>query len=298
MIVKLAMKHLFSKPLSCFLTLMAVVSALSLLGSFWTVVENLERKQIPVVEGERGSLSLFVDPKLSEAQVAELKDRLHKDKRIAKVTVLSAADTMKNLGEKLGQLEEKLTQVFTDKSLSWTFRLKLEKNVFKGDEWKSLLNSLRAMPGVLDVDEGRDLAPQQHSTAQKRVFNWANVLFGTVFLLVALLVSHLIRLAFEGSRSEIETMKVLGAPKTWMFMPLLLEGLFFGVVGSVAALLLLSLGVYVVLPKFATLLLAPGFEFSALSTASVLRLLAFGIGSSLTGALFTWPLISSSPKEI
>jgi membrane protein YqaA with SNARE-associated domain len=53
-----------------------------------------------------------------------------------------------------------------------------------------------------------------------------------------------------------------------------------------------------VLPRIASALLPQQFDVFFLSTSSWLGVIAVAIGASMLGALFTWPLVKSSPKEI
>jgi cell division transport system permease protein len=160
------------------------------------------------------------------------------------------------------------------------------------------LNELRSLPSVLDVDDGFRLVSVNHERVSNRIFSWATTLLAIVFLIVALLVSHLIRIAFESLRPEVETLKVIGASKFWIFRPLLLEGLFFGVIGSLLSLATLAILIRTVLPKFAELLLPPHFDVTHLSFTASLSLMGISLGASLLGAFFTWPLISRPAQEV
>jgi len=299
MILKLTMKHLLSKPVSSLLTLIAVCGALTLLGTFWTVVENLERVKLnqsnaAATEAAPG-VTLFVDSKLSATQVETLKAKVLEDKRFLSAEVISSKEAVKVMEQQFG---EAIGKAFGEDGLPVTIKLVYAQSAFNRNEIVSLMNFLRSLPGVLDVDDGVGLLSKEKTVLSSRVFSWASGLLVVVFLLVALLVSHLIRLAFESSKSEIETMKVLGAKRSWMFMPLFLEGLFFGLAGSLLSLLMLTVGVKVFLPKLSATLLPRGVELSTLSLGSTVNLLALAIGASVFGAMMTWPLINRPAQEV
>ena len=75
-------------------------------------------------------------------------------------------------------------------------------------------------------------------------------LIGTILLLLssALLIANTIRLSIFSRRREIEVMKLVGATNWFVRGPFMLEGLLQGLVGSVAAVLLLFLGKQIALP--------------------------------------------------
>lgn len=300
MIFKITMKHLLSKPVSTMLTLVSLAAALTILGAFWTVVENLERVRIQAKSTDAPDtipgLTIFADSRLNARELDTLKNKILADKSFKSAQVVSAADAVKALEAQFG---EALSKVFGNEGLPVTIKLEFASSTMTRQELVNLLNSLRSIPGVLEVDDGGLMvAPVSDSAVTNRLFSWASMLLGTVFLVVALLVSHLIRLAFESLRSEIETMKVIGAPNRWILGPLVVDGLMMGLIGALMSLVALLGLVEFVLPRFAPYLLPKGVTVSGLSVSSTLALLGMGVGASLVGALGTWPLVRRRPQDI
>ena len=73
---------------------------------------------------------------------------------------------------------------------------------------------------------------------------WLVVLIAFVVLLVSsmLLIANTIRLSIFARRREIEVMKLVGATNWFVRGPFMIEGLLAGLIGAVAALILLLLG--------------------------------------------------------
>jgi len=138
--------------------------------------------------------------------------------------------------------------------------------------------------------------PSDQTALPTRILSWATALLVFVFAGVALLVSHLIRLAFESLRGEIETMKVLGASAFWILRPLLAEGLLLGLCGAALAVGFVSFGVQVAIPKFSAFLLPKDVVINMLSTNSLLQLVGLALAASFVGALATWPLVARPPQ--
>jgi cell division transport system permease protein len=299
MIWKIVKKHIFSKPLVSVFTVLGITAALSMLGTFWTVVENLERVRVtqdlsPASMAQAG-VTIFVDSKISEQDNADLKKALQSDKRISKVEIVNSQDALKALEMQFG---EPFRGAFTGESLPVTYRLVFGVQTLSRDEYVTLLNELRAFPGVLDVDDGMSIMPGAPSKISSRAYTWANVLLVMVFSIVALLVSHLIRVAFESLKGEVETMKILGASKLWIFRPLLVEGFIFGSLGAIFSLVVLAILVNAILPRFALIFMPKGVEIISLSFSSSMTLVVLSVLAAVVGALFTFPLVSRPPREM
>jgi cell division transport system permease protein len=298
MIWKFTIRHLLSRPFSAFLTMAAVAVSLSLLGGFWTVVENLERVRLSSVkQSEAGvaGLTVFMDPKLGEAGVENFRKDLLTDKRFSKATVVPPEEALAALQRQFG---EALSKAFEGETLPTTVQVEFAPGTMRRDDFMALLNQIRGKTGVLDVDDGLNLFDDAESQVSTRVFSWATGLLLLVFVVVALLVSHLIRLAFESLRNEIETLKILGASKTRIFAPLLLEGLIFGVGGVLLSLGFIAAFFEYLVPNHSLFLLPKDFEMVGLSIKSSLSLAGLGVLAAVSGALLTWPLIDQPAQEL
>ena len=298
MMWKLTFKHLTSRPFLLILTLAAIVGSLSVLGIFWTVSENLQRVQLSQISSfdatKPASATLFIDPKLSTAQIDALKESISKTEAVQSVQLVTSTEALKLLEAQFGQT---LSKVFEGDSLPITMKVVLKATALNREELAAVFNSLRSHQGVLDLDDGLAVVPGEQTSMSHRVFSWTTALLLVIFAVVALLVSHLIRMAFETLRGEIETLKILGASKLWLFLPLALEGLVLGLMGIVGALFVVQTGVTVVIPKFSSTLLPTGVQFFALSTSATLQLVGVSLGAGLIGALATWPLVAAPAKE-
>src|SRR5204863_10214951 len=80
---------------------------------------------------------------------------------------------------------------------------------------------------------------------------WIAFLIAVVLLVIAstLLIANTIRLSIFARRREIEVMKLVGATNWFVRGPFMLEGLLCGLVGSLAAVILLVLGKEIALPS-------------------------------------------------
>jgi cell division transport system permease protein len=156
------------------------------------------------------------------------------------------------------------------------------------EEVKQLSTAIRAQKfaGVERVKDG-----QQTS---KRILQVARVievvfLVAVVVLLAAsvLLIANTIRLSIFSRRREIEVMKLVGATNWFVRGPFMVEGLVCGLVGALAAVVLLLIGKEVALPSIlghidsSDDVKALGFTLTALILVAV-GLVVGALGSGLT----------------
>jgi cell division transport system permease protein len=103
-------------------------------------------------------------------------------------------------------------------------------------------------PGVEKIRDGEEVSERIVTVAR-----WMSASFAvaTLVLLVssALLIANTIRLSIFSRRREIEVMKLVGATNWFVRGPFMLEGLITGLIGSLAAVLLLLLGKTMVLSR-------------------------------------------------
>jgi cell division transport system permease protein len=149
-----------------------------------------------------------------------------------------------------------------------------------------LLASLDGLPGIDEVAHGQEwIEGYARVVALLRSSGWA---LGSVLSLATLLiVANTIRLAVYARRDELEILSLVGASRSFVRIPFLLEGTLQGAIGGLLALGLLFLAFQLVVPQ-----LQYGLAFFLGSTQprffageEILRLLAGGAGLGLLGSL-------------
>lgn len=154
-----------------------------------------------------------------------------------------------------------------------------------------LATQLAKLPGVETVeyiDEAVKRIAQLH-----RGLNWITLTITIILTLTAIAVTTTtIRLIVMARRQEIEIMQLVGATSAWIYLPFILQGIVFGLVGGAIAWSFIS-----VIQQFIAKLLANQPEFIQFITNGVqltsaqvlllpLILLSFGATVGLMGSLF------------
>ncbi|MEH2053830.1 cell division protein FtsX [Nostoc sp.] len=150
------------------------------------------------------------------------------------------------------------------------------------------LAKLRGVETVQYVDEAVKRIAQLHQG-----LNWITLTITIILTLTAIAVTTTtIRLIVMARRQEIEIMQLVGATSVWIYLPFILQGIAFGLVGGAIAWSFIS-----VIQQFLGKLLVNQPEFIQVITNRVqltpgeilllpLILLSFGAAVGLMGSLF------------
>jgi cell division transport system permease protein len=157
-----------------------------------------------------------------------------------KVIFISKQDALKRMKEKYPEL----TQNLVNNPLPPAF----EVTPKDADQVSAIANKLQPLPAGVDKI---DYAEKK----TERILAVTNVikyifLLGSLVLLAAsmILIANTIRLSIFSRRREIEVMKLVGASNWFVRGPFMLEGLICGLIGAIAAVVLLVLAKQFALP--------------------------------------------------
>jgi cell division transport system permease protein len=188
------------------------------------------------------AVKVFFVEGVTPKQVNAVGSFLRTDERIKDYQFVSRAEALERMRKKYPELTENLPTNPLPASYEITPR--------RAEEVKELSAALRAheFAGVERVKDG-----QQTS---KRILQVARVievvfLVAVIVLLAAsvLLIANTIRLSIFSRRREIEVMKLVGATNWFVRGPFMVEGLLCGLLGALAAVILLLVGKEVALPS-------------------------------------------------
>jgi cell division transport system permease protein len=176
-------------------------------------------------------------------EVNDVRSKLLASPLVKSVTPVSAEEGLKQMRKKNPELFKGSTLPYNPLGPALTVQPK------RGEDTVKIANSLEPLPtGVHDVNYGKKTAHKLLTAA--KVIDIFFVLAVIVLLVSStLLIGNTIRLAIFSRRREIEVMKLVGATNWFIRGPFMLEGLITGLVGSLAAILLLILGKEIALPR-------------------------------------------------
>jgi cell division transport system permease protein len=216
---------------------------------------------------------------VTTAQKNAVRVKLENDPRVASLEYISKAQALKEMQKKAPEM---VAGVATN-PLPDAFKVKPRH----GEDVQAIANSLKPLPpGVEKVNFGKKTAKRILRVAH--IFEVLSALAIAILLIAAtILIGNTIRLSIFARRREIEVMKLVGASNWFVRGPFVVEGLLTGLIGAIAAVVLLFLGKELVLPTTIGRLDAGkdvnaiAFEYTALLVL-LLGLVLGAAGSSIT----------------
>jgi cell division transport system permease protein len=276
LVVSEALRSIGSNISTSFAATMTVLIGMFLLGLLialgsWVVSWSDHVK-------EQLQVKVFFVDGVAPKQVNAVGAYLRTDDRIKDYQFVSRAEALERMRKKYPELTANLPTNPLPASYEIT--------PVRAEEVKKLSADIRAQKfsGVERVKDG-----QQTS---KRILQVARVievvfLVAVVILLAAsiLLIANTIRLSIFSRRREIEVMKLVGATNWFVRGPFMVEGLVCGIVGALAAVVLLLIGKEIALPSILGHIDSSD-DVRALSfsvTALILLVVGLGVGALGSG---------------
>ena len=216
---------------------------------------------------------------VTNAQKNAVRMKLENDPRVASLEYISKTQALK----KMEKTAPDMVAGIATNPLPDAFRIKPRH----GEDVQAIADSLKPLPpGVEKVNFGKKTAKRILRVAH--IFEVLSALAIAILLIAAtILIGNTIRLSIFARRREIEVMKLVGASNWFVRGPFMVEGLLTGLIGAVAAVVLLFLGKELILPTTIGRLDAGkdvnaiAFEYTALLVI-LLGLVLGAAGSSIT----------------
>jgi cell division transport system permease protein len=228
------------------------------------------------------AVHVFIADKATEPQVNELRVLLESDERVKPggITFISKAKALEIMRKRNPELTENL--------LSNPLPASFDVVPKRGEDTEAIALGVQKskLAAVDQVRYGKEVSQRILAIARaiQIVF-----LIAVIVLLVAstILIANTIRLSIFARRREIEVMKLVGATNWYVRGPFMLEGVLTGLIGSLAAVLLLFVGREIAIPQILGHIQddpdVRALAFTWTATVLVLGGLAIGaLGSGLT----------------
>jgi cell division transport system permease protein len=186
---------------------------------------------------EQFQVTVFLEDGITTEQLALLKKRIESERAVRAMTYTSKEEALRQFKREL-RGKESLLEGLGENPLPASFQLRIDEAYHTPEALRQLATFLGRLEGVEDVQYGQEWVDRL--TTIIRLLRLVGLGVGLALGFASLLiVSNTIRLAVYTRGEEIEVMRLVGATKTHIRAPFLLEGLIQGALGAVVALLLL-----------------------------------------------------------
>ncbi|PID50924.1 MAG: cell division protein [Propionibacteriales bacterium] len=176
----------------------------------------------------------------TQAQKDQIRNTLEKNPEVQQVYY----ESQKEIYDQFREIykDSPLLDAVTEEQMQDTFRIKL----VDPENYAGVVAEAKGLQGVQSV---QDL----HAVLDP-LFNWLNALkwgtlmmSGLLLLAAALQISNTIRMAAYTRRRELGIMQLVGASRTYILLPFLLESLVAALAGAALAAVTLATGVYTII---------------------------------------------------
>ena len=278
--------RLLKTPFTSFMAIIVMAIALSLAGSFYVLVNNAQRLVNDLHTGKQ--FSLFLHEYVSDKQAKSLVRRLQGSEDIESVVLINKQQALEEFqkysgfGAALDALESNplpaVIQVFPAQEIT------------EADQLKQLLEQAKREQEVdfAQMDMGWVTRLQSIMQIVNQVVIWISALLVVAILFIT---GNTIRLELHARKEEVVVEKLVGATNSFICLPFLYSGFWFGFLAGglawcIITLMLLMLDSHVV---HLSLLYQSDFQLSFMGVDESILLL---LGASALGMLGAFAVVS------
>lgn len=276
------LQRLIATPWASLLSILVSGIALSLPVGGYILLQSIQNLDARL--GEKPQISLFLSKNTSAAEIAKLGDRLRKDERIREVEFIGRDAALKQLRQRTGLAN--IIDGLPQNPLPDAYI------VYPTSRDEATLNALRnTLQSYPNVEHAQLDSAWLHKLEALLDFSRLALALLAIMLSVALIAItfNTIRLQILTRRQEIEVSKLIGADDDFIRRPFLYFGMLQGLLGGIAAWLLVSVVLTILNRALSRLtsLYDSQFALQPLSFADSLALLVFAAFLGWLGAWFS-----------
>lgn len=229
---------------------------------------------------EEAEVSVYFDEKLDKADAEKLTEKINAVPGVREARLVSEAEAYNRMVKILGE-EARVLSYFDDNPFSPFIEVKIRM-----DEIEPIIRELDSMTGIEHVRDNREVLLRLRSIAGMLELS-GYLVVAVVGITTVVIISHIIKMGIYDSREQINTLRLLGAPESFIAFPFMLEGLLltFGG-GALAAVLAVSSLKLVYAWMAGPLTFIPLPIFGTLTSRLILLIILFSAASGTAGSLF------------
>ena len=241
-----SLRGIAATPGTAIVATATITVALVLVGAFGLVVLNMQALLARV--GDAVQVTAFLAEGVSESDRASLVQKIGAISGVARAELISEAQALERFKGGVGQ-GFALVEGLGTNPLPASIEITLELRYRTPGDLSRVASAVASLPGVDDITSGADWV-EGYVRALALVRGLA-IGLGVIFVLATtLIVSNTIRLAVLSRRDELEILSLVGASRSFVNTPFLIEGLLQGAAAGALAWALLYALFRSVLPGF------------------------------------------------
>lgn len=230
------------------------------------------------------TIQIFLEDDLSEDALTEIEDKVKKNEGVVSIMFQSKSQALEQFKNDFGEDAYLLDGLEENNPLPNSYIIQLEG--IKDAE--NVVNLLKTLDGIEKVKYDKDVIDKLITIADYIRFGGVIVIAVLVFVSV-FLISNTIKLTVASRRREINIMKYVGATNNYIRGPFIIEGILFGLLGSIISIFMVYYGYEYffdlvndrLYTLFSVFLVAPKMIFTDIA----IMFSAIGVGIGALGSL-------------
>lgn len=210
---------------------------------------------------ERISVSAYLYSTVSEQRVSEITDELNNIRNVASVTFVSRQDALVEFKKTstnepfIRKALDELSDVGDGNPLFSSLIVKV-KDPNDYDDLAVVLGASKYSDDIFEVNYGKNKATINQLNQFIYITKSVGATLSVIFVVIAILVVYnTIRVTMFSRRSEFEVMRLVGASNTYVQLPSVFEGVFYGLVAAIITMILLAVTAYSLMPIVSTMMM-------------------------------------------
>jgi cell division transport system permease protein len=180
---------------------------------------------------------VYLGDGLSTEEEKRLGVQFQQDPDIANIKHISKKQALEDVRNALGS-NSTILDLLEGNPLPSSYELKLKSNLLQPAFVREKAARIEKMDGVKEVQYGEKWLSSLNTATQ--IMKVVAIFFGGItFFAITFITYSIIKIFFHRRKDDIETLKLLGAPRRFIRLPLLIEGMFMGTIGGAISALVL-----------------------------------------------------------
>jgi len=287
---KLSFARATASPVSFIVTVLMIAIALSIPMSMYVVFSSAQ--QLTNQWNSDKQITLFLADNISYPQAQQLAESIASKEEIANASAINKEAALNEFKQQMGL--DSIAENLPQNPLPHLIIANPETSLSDFESLQSLEDELRNLKQVQQVQF--DLLWFQRLQAMLAVVNRIQWITSIVLLLaIGLIIANVIRWEVTSRHAEIEIIKLVGASDNYVRRPFLYSGFWLGLVGSVMALIIVSISSLLIQQSTTKLASLFGSDFQLTSLSLGLAGLIIII-ASLLGVGAAWIAVTHKLK--
>lgn len=186
------------------------------------------------------NINLFLTEPMNQQQVKELENKLKEKEYISSANYISKEKAAENFIKETG---EDFRKILDYNPLPASFSIKINEAYLQVDTIKSIVSELRSINEVDEVVYQQEFVSKLLNEIEK-FKNYIFIVTAALILISIYIVYSTLQLIIKSKYEELDTMKLVGAKISTIKMPIVLNGIYIGIIAGVGALGILSIIFY------------------------------------------------------